>query len=917
MNAQFFSLGQNPSSTRWQQIKRADFKVIFPEGNEKQAQYITNLMDTLLVIAYKDLPAKPRHFSIILQSQNVTPNGFVTLLPRRVELFGTGPQINEGTNWLDLLTIHEYRHVAQLSAIDQGFTHFLRIILGELGWGATLAVTTPTWYLEGDAVDFETKNTNFGRGNLGVFEQELLAQNEEQKNLNYEQLILGSFKQYRTNFYTIGYYLNNLINDSSNVTGDAFISAGKWPFFPYPFGSHIKKETGKGLYAWADSLIQLQDSTKSIPKTKTITHPKRNYTDFNFPTQSQIGWVIEMSKPDGISLAKSMNGWIAIRKQLDEIPAFVLVHQNGNEEILFRPGNIGDGPFALNSTKIVWSQKISHPRWNYKEFEELWEFNLLSKKKKRLTKNTRYQSPALSTSGKLAAIKSLEDGTYEIWEIGNVENKLANFEFGQFIYHPTWLNDSVIGFVFREYDLNQIRTLNVNSSLQEIVFSTELPIGYPSFKNGTWLFEINHETKAKIGRYKDGKLECTLPVKFGAQYPQFFNDSTLSFLDYHSYGKQICTVPIVALKWENIPQSSEIIGKPKIQVDNTIHEIKPYRKWQHLFNFHSWAPIPIDNETLLYGYGGSVFSQNTLSSSFTEIYYLNDPVTQMQQAGVSYNYEGFYPVLTYDYNFEENQQLKVDTFNLYQTSNSHLANVQFGHQYNGRRYIKAFRISSGYEFLHRNNYVLNRDNYFISERFEFIQSSFRYIWTDRLALRDFLAPRRFDLLLRSFHAPNDFNKNQTLFGRAIINHPSFTKNQVGQLSLFVKISDTTNVAGRNVMPNVNGGNSRIFGTSTQIKYHYHFPIGYPEWRIPYLAYFPRLRGYMGFEKLWEYGSGSDIKANAQIQFSEEALVGGITFDVNLFRYSYPIEVSLGASYYQNSNLDAPQWFFLPGLILNY
>lgn len=893
--AQFYSLGQNPTSTQWFQIKQKDFKVIFPKDNEKQAQYIASLVDTLIKIAYKDLPVKPHDFSIILQSNNVTPNGFVSLLPKRSEFFATAPQENEGTNWLDLLAVHEYRHIAQLSAIDQGFTRVMKIILGELGWGAVLGVTTPLWYLEGDAVDFETKNTNQGRGKLGFFRQELIAQIEEQDNLNYEKLLLGSYKQYRTNHYTVGYFLSNLINDSTNHTGNALQKSGKWPFFPYPFDHQIKKQTGKNLYNWTDSLLTKNDTSPEQLNAKTITKKPKQFADYSFPQ-------------------KYTEGWITLRKRLDEIPAFVAIDSLGEENVLLRPGSLGGDPFSSNSKRLVWSQKRNHRRWNYKEYQELWEYDFKTKRKKKITNKTRYQSPALSNKNELVALEAKSDGSYHIVLISNQEKILAKFDFGEFIYHPTFINDSTLAFVYRRYNNNQIKTLNIYSGKQETVLTTNYILGYPSYKDETWLFEINHELELKIGKLENGNLYIAQPSKYGSQFPRFSSNRTLSYNDYHSYGKQVQNIQIDDLNWMQIDNRVSSHIQPQLVADTGSFDIQRYHKWKHLFNFHSWAPLPIENEMINYGFGGSLFSQNVLSSSFTEVFYFNDPVSGIQETGVQYSYEGFYPKLNYDFKFRESSILEIDTFQVHQFSNLHSFGIQLDQQFNGRRSIKALRLGTGYELLHLNNFVLNRDNHFISQRFEFINSTIRFIWTDRMAVRDILPKQRIDAFIQVSHAPDSLKRNLVAYGRVLANHPGLFKNQVGQLGIFVKYTDSTNRANRNVMPSVSGGNSRLYGKAFQLKYHYHFPIAYPEWRIPYFTYLPRVRGYFGFEKLWEYDDF--IGYERPVSYTENSFVVGLTFDINFFRYPYPLEISLGAALYEQNNQMA-KWIFLPGINLVY
>ena len=52
---------------------------------------------------------------------SVRSNGFVTWTPKRMELIVTPPQDSYAQDWIGQLSLHEYRHVVQISQLDQGF----------------------------------------------------------------------------------------------------------------------------------------------------------------------------------------------------------------------------------------------------------------------------------------------------------------------------------------------------------------------------------------------------------------------------------------------------------------------------------------------------------------------------------------------------------------------------------------------------------------------------------------------------------------------------------------------------------------------------------------------------------------------------------------------------------------------------
>jgi len=59
-------------------------------------------------------------------------------------------------DWLDILAVHEYRHVQQLSNTFNGLTKIGYFLAGEETWAGLSFLSIPEWYFEGDAVMAET-----------------------------------------------------------------------------------------------------------------------------------------------------------------------------------------------------------------------------------------------------------------------------------------------------------------------------------------------------------------------------------------------------------------------------------------------------------------------------------------------------------------------------------------------------------------------------------------------------------------------------------------------------------------------------------------------------------------------------------------------------------------------------------------
>jgi len=147
--------------------------------------------------------------SIFLQNQDTRSNGFVSVAPFRSELFITSPQFNfTGTaDFLDILTIHEYRHVQQFLNARRGFTGLVAKVFGQIGWATISRLALPQWYWEGDAIVMETALTDAGRGRMPDFTRQYWALALNDRFYNYEKASAGSFKDFVPDPWHHGYFM--------------------------------------------------------------------------------------------------------------------------------------------------------------------------------------------------------------------------------------------------------------------------------------------------------------------------------------------------------------------------------------------------------------------------------------------------------------------------------------------------------------------------------------------------------------------------------------------------------------------------------------------------------------------------------------------------------------------------------------
>ena len=246
--AQTFSvLNQTPANLRWYRLKTPHFRVLYPEGFNQQAQRTAQRLEQLYEPVSASLERRPRPISVLLQNQTTITNGFVTLTPRRSEFFAVQPQdpfIAGNTDWLDLLSIHEYRHVVQNEKALYGFSGLIQKLFGNYAQAA-LGLGIPNWFDEGDAVGTETLLSRNGRGRMPTFDLGMRANLLAGRRFNYPKAVAGSYINNVPDHYVLGYFLStNLKNRyGANAWSNVLNRYYSFPFYPFSFSNSLKKTT--------------------------------------------------------------------------------------------------------------------------------------------------------------------------------------------------------------------------------------------------------------------------------------------------------------------------------------------------------------------------------------------------------------------------------------------------------------------------------------------------------------------------------------------------------------------------------------------------------------------------------------------------------------------------------------------------
>jgi hypothetical protein len=419
-------LGQNPAGIRWFQVSTPRFRVIYPEGFEREAQRTANTLQHVYAPVSRTLGRQPRPISIVLQNQTAVSNGFVTITPRRSEFFTTPPQdvaLLGNNDWLDLLAVHEFRHVVQYDKALTGFSRGMYYLFGNNGLSLVTAAV-PSWFWEGDAVGTETALTEGGRGRIPAFDVALRTQLLTRGPFSYSKAYLRSYKDFVPNHYVLGYFMTTYLkrHHGPEAWGRILTRTYNLPFQPFRFSWAIRKETGMKVETLYKQTVRELDSLwtgqgSGLPENATVTAlpTDRNkvFTNYEYPQYLSDGRIL------------------AQKSGLAHIDQFVTLGREGGEQKVYVPGFLSESAtLSVAADRLVWTERAFDPRWGLRDYSVMKVYDLRTRQKRQLSRQTRLGAPAFSPDGKqIVAVRVLPSNAYNLVLLdGETGRELKTFE---------------------------------------------------------------------------------------------------------------------------------------------------------------------------------------------------------------------------------------------------------------------------------------------------------------------------------------------------------------------------------------------------------------------------------------------------------------------------------------------------------
>jgi hypothetical protein len=852
--AQYYDTGQDPASLKWMQIKTGRFTVIYPEKYETGGIAFAKSLDEAYSKLVSLYPERKFKIPVVIHNFTTQSNGYVAWAPRRMEIYPTPEQNTIPLDPVKQLTIHELTHVFQMESLNSGFSKAMSIIFGEQFIGI-VASLLPLWFMEGDAVFAESALTESGRGRSPSFQKQLKAITVERGSMyKYDKILNGSYRDYIPNYYQSGYQMVtwSLAKYDPQIWNRVLDNTGKQPFTINPVNISLSRSAGltkKKLFKETfDTLktIWTKDVSEDNARSYEILNPARQGKYINYYSPVFAG-------TDSI---------IAIKTSLSAPPAFVLINPSEKtEKKIYIPGQIYPWFISYANGKLVWVETLSDPRWENRTYSVIKLMDIRSNQTIRLSRKSRYLSASVSPDGrKIAAIENTINNINNIVLIDSKTGFVMQSDpapGNAYLQRPQWAEEGgKITVIFLTEAGEGIMSYTLASKEWEtLVEAGREDLQSSSLRNDSLFFISSLSGTDNIYlRTPDRKIISLTRSRFGA-IDLCLNKGKVFFSDYTSLGNNICSTTLAEVSGkanEKVSSSSFLINRFDIKPQSfdykasTAYTPEPYRKWQHLFRFHSWMPFYADIEKVQSDPasvrpGFTVMSQNSLSTLITSVGY-EYSADRRHKFHSRITWKGWYPVLESQLDYGDqpiiNRPDTVDDPSQVRQGLIFTNTVSLPLIFSSGKFTRYFYPSFSLVHFNNNIYVNNKYDYGQTQITGRLYFSNYY----RSAVRD-IYPRWaqvFDLLYT--FAPFDkliYGSERTL--KTTFYFPGFLPNNGIKIRLEKEKQDPAKYMFGNRVPFPRGYYNIVSKKLELLSVDYVLPLAYPDFNLASLLYLKRIR----------------------------------------------------------------------------
>ncbi|MBS0027428.1 hypothetical protein ACTJJ0_19460 [Chitinophaga sp. 22321] len=851
LSAQQF--GGNPPSLKWQQINTDTVRVIFPKGMTAQGERVANIVHYLNRYTRTSIGPLERKVNIVLQNQTMQSNGYVQLGPFRSEFYLT-PSPNSldlgSLNWIEQLSVHEYRHVLQNMNFRQGLSKVFSILGGQLGQAAVTNIAVPNWFWEGDAVVMETALTPQGRGRLPGFFDGFRGLSLAGKQYAYMKIRNGSYVDYVPDHYPLGYLMSTYGREHygqtfwKDVTTDAVRFRGVF----YPLSQSLKKRTGKNITGFYHAMLKeyqpLWNSYAARPDTTpavSVLPVAKQVTDYKYV------------------YAAGHNEWIVLKNARNKLAGIYRLNTAGKEQLLVRPGIVYDDFFSYRNGRIAWAAARFDARWGWKDFSVIRIWDNATGHTKTISARGKFFSPDISANGEqVITVATTTDMQCHLQLInaktGALEKELPNRENWYYTYPRFAANDQAVISAVRnpkgEMALVQ-QSLATGESTLLTPFSFNV-IGIPAVEGDTVYFtsgyrDVNNVYALTLADRKT--FEVTDRGNSAMHMAPDPEKDSLLFSEFTIKGYKLYHAALRQNNWKEVPVTADGRStwlQPQFKEGGDILGIVPkdslpvkkYRQLTHPFNFHSWVPSFNDPD-----FGISLIGENILSTTSTSIGYTYNRNEESSDIAAGFTFGGWFPMLSVGADYAINRNgLDQNRNRVYWNEATAHIGLSIPLNFSGGLYSRSLAVGSNYNVRHRylDSKYKGNDLQFLSNTIIFSNQRIKALQNIFTHFGQYLAVQ-YNTSVNGLYAEQLYARLDQYLPGLWPNH-----NLVLQAA-FQQRDQSFNYTFTDNFVYARGYNTPFYTRIYKLGANYHLPLAYPDWGFAQILYFNRIRANLFYD----------------------------------------------------------------------
>ncbi len=622
-------LDQNPFSVRHRTLKLQRFpvQIIYPEGLDSLAQVTANSLDRSLAQVGQGMGVSLHPWKVVLQNQGMLSNGFVSLAAPRAEYFMMPPQDPSliGTNdWINLLAVHESRHMYQNEIGRTGISKWLHYLWGSNGQTAYTNLMIPNWLWEGDAVETETRVTGFGRSVIPQFQMPLRAYLDTYGAPNYAKMLGRSYREYVPNHYVFGQYLTYRLQEKygHDVIGQLWSKTLNAPS-PFSFSRSVKQLTGKSVDAFSRESLGFQANAKA----KKIKSP--GFTNYLYP------------------VPVSDTSFVALKNGFDVNTQLVLHTPSQERRLVYLGPYFDNAMLAASSQFVVWSEYQYHPRWGQKNQTVFYLYDLLQGKRIKWGSLGQATNPSISADSKyIGALVYRLSGASSLQVIDRESRELVAqlvVKPGEQFVQPRLQGESDFIFVRKKGQSKTIVVWNWKDNiLRDSVQLGALNGSHPYLAGQHILFNLPVDGIDQVVRVdpKSNQVNVLTSDKYGAYFGVAQGDK-LTYAQYTASGYTVVEGDTAAKKSFQLDIATKVYTGDSIATYPTT----TFSKWR-IFNPYAWGPlVGAQGNSIDMG----IVSKDVLNNLQASFGYQWNANERMANSFARVSYQGFFPVIDFNY----------------------------------------------------------------------------------------------------------------------------------------------------------------------------------------------------------------------------------------------------------------------------